>query len=171
MAAPASSYHVNRNGARCKHILAVEMLLASQANVQDAGEPMTLDRPDVRCPNCKSVKFCKNGNRYHKHRDPTQTFKCLKCNRRFTGKPGFEHRRHDPSMIIFCLMAFGFGISPNNISLMFANCGNRVHQASCALGHALRVWWSDTQPHCVRQQATGGVPMKSTRGCQVKSAH
>ena len=125
-------YHVNRKGARCKHIVAVEMLLVSQANVQDAGEPMTLDKPDVRCPNCKSVKFCKNGNRYHKHRDPTQTFKCRKCNRRFTGKPGFEHRRHDPSMIIFCLMAFGFGISPNNISLMFANCGNRVHPATVA---------------------------------------
>ena len=35
-------------------------------------------------------------------------------------------------MIIFCLMAFGFGISPNNISLMFANCGNRVHPATVA---------------------------------------
>ena len=65
-------YHVNRKGARCKHIVAVEMLLVSQANVQDAGEPMILDKPDVRCPNCKSVKFCKNGNRCHKHRDPTQ---------------------------------------------------------------------------------------------------
>ena len=138
MAAPASSYHVNRNGARCKHIVAVEMLLVSQANVPDAGEPMTIDKPDVRCPNCKSVKFCKNGNRYHKHLDPTQTFKCRKCNRQFTGKPGFEHRRHGPSMIILGLMAFGFGISPNNISLMFANCGSRVHQASCAPDHALR---------------------------------
>ena len=138
MVAPASSYHVNPNGARCKHIVAVEMLLMSQANVPDAGEPITLDKPDVRCPNCKSVKFCKNGNRYHKHRDPTQTFKCRKCNRQFTGKPSFEHRRHDPSMIIFGLMAFGFGIPLNNISLMFANCGNLVHQASCAPDHALR---------------------------------
>ena len=37
----------------------------------DAGEPMTLDKPDAKCPNCKSAKFCKNGNRYHKHRNPT----------------------------------------------------------------------------------------------------
>ena len=132
MVAPASSYHVNQNVSRCKHIVVAEMLLVSQANVPDAGEPITLDRPDVKCPNCKSVKFCKNGNRCHKHRDPTHTFKCRKCNHRFTGKPGFEHRRHDPSMIIFCLMAFGFGISPNNISLMFANCGNRVHPATVA---------------------------------------
>ena len=35
--------------------------LGVPGNVQDAGEPMTLDKPDVRCPNCKSVKFCKNG--------------------------------------------------------------------------------------------------------------
>ena len=35
-------------------------------------------------------------------------------------------------MIIFGLMTFGFGISPNNISLMFANCGNRVHPATVA---------------------------------------
>ena len=29
-------------------------------------------------------------------------------------------------------MAFGFDISPNNISLMFANCGNQVHPATVA---------------------------------------
>ena len=142
MVAPASSCHVNRNGVRCKRIVAVGILLVSQANVPDAGEPITLDRPDPKCPNCKSVKFCKSGNRCHRHRDPAQRFKCRKCNRQFTGKPGFGHRRHDPSMIIFCSMAFGFGISPNNTSPMFANYGNQVHQASCAPGHdALRVWW------------------------------
>ena len=73
MIAPACSYHVNQNRARCKHIVAVEMILVPQANVPDAGEPITLDMPDAKCPNCKSVKFCKNGNRCHKHRDPTWT--------------------------------------------------------------------------------------------------
>ena len=116
------------------------MLLVSQANVQDAGEPMTLDKQ------MSGALTASQSNSARTEIDTTSTgipprhSSAGKCNRRFTGKPGFEHRRHDPSMIIFCLMAFGFGISPNNISLMFANCGNQVHRLQLrAAGHdALR---------------------------------
>ena len=46
-----------------------------------------------------------------RHKRPTQTYKCLKCKKRFSHKPGFENRRHPPRLVIMSIMLISIGVS------------------------------------------------------------
>ena len=121
-------YSKNRKGARCKHIVAVEMHVMSQKDPAASPARIVLGRVEIRCPNkCGSGRIIKYGLRKHPHREPTQTYKCLGCKRRFSHKPGFENKRHPPSLIIMSIMLVSTGVSPKVISLLFRNCGRGVH--------------------------------------------
>ena len=95
-------YNRKRKGDRCKHIVAVEMHVMSQKEPAASPARIVLRRAEVKCPNeeCKSGWIIGYGLRKHPRREPTQTYKCLGCKKRFSHKPGFENRRHPPSPII-----------------------------------------------------------------------
>ena len=122
-------YNRKRKGAKCKHIVAVEMHIMSQKEPAASPARTVLCRAEVKCPNkkCKSGRIIGYGLRKHPHREPTQTYKCRGCKRRFSHKLGFENRRHPPSLIIMSVMLTAIGVSPKVISVLFHNCGWSVH--------------------------------------------
>ena len=98
-------YNRKRKGARCKHIVAVEMHIMSQKEPAASPAGTVLGRAEIRCPTekCESYPIIRYGLRKHPHREPIQTYKCLKCKKRFSHKPGFENRRHPPRLIIMSI--------------------------------------------------------------------
>ena len=124
-------YHKKLSGARCKHITAVEISILSETselvNEDQQCNSTILERPDIKCPHCKSKKFTKNGKRKHKHKESSQTYKCSNCKYRFTHNYRFEQKRHNCKIIILSIALFSVGFSPNSTSAMFKNCSWHVH--------------------------------------------
>ena len=71
-----------------------------------------LERPDIKCSQCNSKKFSKNGTRKHKHKESSQTYKCSNCKHRFTHNHIFKHKRHKYKTIIFAVLLFSVYIPP-----------------------------------------------------------
>ena len=105
------------------------MHIMSQKEPAASPARTVLGRAKIRCPTekCESYPIIKYGLRKHPHQEPTQIYKCLKCKKRFSHKPGFENRRHPPSLIIMSVMLTAIGVSPKTASLLFHNCGLGVH--------------------------------------------
>ena len=110
-------YHTKRNGAPCKHTIAVELLLLQEATVIDPGDPVNLKEVKVCCPKGKNHRFKKNGLRKCGKRDPVQRYKCLErgCGVGFSGDTGFRGRHYSPYIILMALTLLPF-MSPKTIS-------------------------------------------------------
>ena len=69
-------YSRKRKGARCKHIVAVEMHIMSQKESAASQARTVLCRAEVKCPNkkCKSGRIIGYGLRKHPYREPAQTY-------------------------------------------------------------------------------------------------
>ena len=64
----------------------------------------------MKCPFCKSSKILKQGYRYNSA-SKKQKFQCIKCERWFVKKDGFERMRHDKKIIARAIHMHNDGLS------------------------------------------------------------
>ena len=107
-------YHKKRSDAKWKHIAAVEMSLLYETNElrnEKSSDSTILGRPDIKCPQCKSKKFSKNGTRKHKH-TIISNVQMLKLQVSLYPNLGFKHKRHERKTIISAVLLFSVYIPP-----------------------------------------------------------
>ena len=109
----------------CKHIHVILENLRKNRCYADEEFPM-IERTDVKtCKFCDSGNITKKGFRNNKA-GRAQKFKCLDCNRGFTGNIGYEHRQFDHRTITQAIQMYYQGMSVRDISSNFEMLGTQI---------------------------------------------
>ena len=108
---------------RCKHIAAIEHVLLI-TDVAPHGKPITIKKPELQCPDCKSREYIRAGPYPGKY-EKRQTYQCRACGRRFRDNLGMEYRQVPHAHISLTLS--GSGLSAASIQLALNDLGTKVH--------------------------------------------
>lgn len=122
-------YHTEGSG-RYKHITTIEFILMGEAEDTAPGRDVRIGAARPACPRCKSGRYCRDGIRRCKRRDPVQRFRCRGCGGRFSDNLGFEGRHFSPLTITMALAMFAIGLSPEAISQVWEMTGAGMHPAT-----------------------------------------
>lgn len=74
-----------------------------------------IENKELKCPNCKSNKLIKRGQRKTQNRGLIQRYGCKDCSHRFVQDNGFFRMRNSPQKITLCLDLFYKGISTRQV--------------------------------------------------------
>ena len=101
----------------CKHIFAVQFSLKIAGDVQEQSAPAAIAEaePKISCPECKSERVVKWGNRKTQFGE-VQRFACRKCNHKFVVDKGFCRMKNSPEIITKTLDLYFKGMSQRKIS-------------------------------------------------------
>ena len=119
-------YHIHGEGCRCKHIAAVQYMLLQETKSSSKGERI-IDEAKLKCPDCKSEEYVKNGKDKECKSGEKQRFRCKKCNRRFRDNLGFERRQTAAVFITMALLLNGMGLGPARIQVVLKHMNVDVH--------------------------------------------
>jgi len=100
----------------CKHIHAVQLSLKIAGDVQEQSAPAQIEEaePKITCPECKSAKVIKWGNRKTKFGE-NQRYACNDCGHRFIVDKGFCRMKNSPKTITLTLDLYFKGVSQRKI--------------------------------------------------------
>ena len=118
------AYHTRGRGRRCKHIAAVEQLLAISSEPAPGGHTVIKEQ-EVRCPKCKREDYTRDGI-YHGKYEDKQLYRCS-CGRQFRDDPGVEYRQIPKKFITAVPPLYWAGASVANIRALLKHFGIKVH--------------------------------------------
>ena len=119
-------YHVHGKGCRCQHIAAVEYMLLQNAE-SSAMKETIIDEMKLKCTECGSKEYVKNGHDTKCKSGKKQRYKCKECRHRFRDNLGFEGRHTAAVFITLALMLNGMELSPVRIQLALKHLNVDVH--------------------------------------------
>ena len=119
-------YHVHGKGCRCQHIAAVEYMLLQNAE-SSAMKETIIDEMKLKCTECGSQEYVKNGHDTECKSGKKQRYKCKECRHRFRDNPGFEGRHTAAVFITLARMLNGMELSPVRIQLVLKHLTVDLH--------------------------------------------
>ena len=107
----------------CKHMIAVDAIIAKMWNKCRHARMTVLRMPDVACCHCRSKRYVRNGNRINRNRNVQRYRSGLQ--RTFSGLAGFRGRHHAPNVITRALREVAHGLSSKGVQSVMAGTGFR----------------------------------------------